>query len=171
MKKSAVNRFPQGSPEYIILHAKWQRSRGRNPSATFSWERNPRRALRMAERMAYFPESGTYLDGKCPKAYVCSKCGATNCKLWRQYQTFAEHIELLCIRCAGEDQGKDISSANASGKIDTEYGSTDQIGWLVPAVPTEDNETYWGYTSVPQPGCIWWNNLPTFGKARVALPV
>ena len=39
---------------------------------------------------------------------------------------------------------------------------TDQIGWRVPAVPTEENDTYWGYTSVPQPGCDWWANLPFF---------
>ncbi len=38
---------------------------------------------------------------------------------------------------------------------------TDQIGWRVPAVPTEDGKSYWGYTSVPQPGCDWWGSLPT----------
>lgn len=37
---------------------------------------------------------------------------------------------------------------------------TDQIGWRIPAVPTEENDTFWGYTSVPEPGCIWWRNLP-----------
>lgn len=38
---------------------------------------------------------------------------------------------------------------------------TDQIGFRVPAVPTEENDTFWGYTSVPEAGCIWWGNLPT----------
>jgi len=42
---------------------------------------------------------------------------------------------------------------------------TDQIGWRVPAVPTEDGKSYWGYTSVPQPGCDWWSNLPTTSSA------
>lgn len=37
------------------------------------------------------------------------------------------------------------------------------IGWLVAAIPTEDGETYWGFTSVPQEGANWWNNLPTRG--------
>jgi len=37
---------------------------------------------------------------------------------------------------------------------------SDAIGWLVPAVPTEDNETYWGYTSVPDAGVAWWRALP-----------
>ena len=36
----------------------------------------------------------------------------------------------------------------------------DQIGNLVPAIPTEDGETFWGYSSVPQDGCEWWYRLP-----------
>jgi len=36
----------------------------------------------------------------------------------------------------------------------------DQIGWLVPAVPTPDGESFWGYTSVPQDACQWWHALP-----------
>jgi len=43
----------------------------------------------------------------------------------------------------------------------TERERTDQIGWRVPAVPTEDGGTFWGYTSVPQAGCDWWASLPT----------
>jgi hypothetical protein len=42
----------------------------------------------------------------------------------------------------------------------TEREKTDQIGWRVPAVPTEEGDTYWGYTSVPDPGVEWWQNLP-----------
>ncbi len=38
---------------------------------------------------------------------------------------------------------------------------TDQIGWRVPAIPTEENNSYWGYTSVPGPGIDWWSHLPT----------
>ena len=34
------------------------------------------------------------------------------------------------------------------------------IGWLVPAVPTEEGNTFWGYTSVPYQGVYWWDNLP-----------
>lgn len=43
-----------------------------------------------------------------------------------------------------------------------ERETTDQIGWRVPAVPTKENDTYWGYTSVPDDGCKWWDNLPVF---------
>lgn len=40
-------------------------------------------------------------------------------------------------------------------------GGTDQIGWRVPAVPTEEGDTYWSYTSVPDAGVQWWRRLPT----------
>lgn len=31
---------------------------------------------------------------------------------------------------------------------------------MIPAVPDSDGEC-WGYTSVPEEGCAWWQNLPT----------
>ena len=37
---------------------------------------------------------------------------------------------------------------------------TDQIGCRVPAVPTEEGDTFWGYISVPREGCDWWSSLP-----------
>lgn len=49
------------------------------------------------------------------------------------------------------------------GMRESEIGGskTDQIGWRIPAVPTEANDTYWGYTSVPEPGVQWWKRLPS----------
>jgi len=44
----------------------------------------------------------------------------------------------------------------------SERQRTVQIGWRVPAIPTEDGDTFWGYTSVPQAGCDWWAKLPFF---------
>lgn len=88
--------------------------------------------------------------------YKCSECGARGVKLWRQYNTMADNLELLCLRCSEKDQGKEL-------------GDSDQIGWLVPAVPTElpnadgcipKGETFWGYTSVPGWGVKWWYKLP-----------
>lgn len=74
----------------------------------------------------------------------CSKCGKVTCKLWRQYQTMADHCDLMCRDCAEADQDVELTG--------------DQIGWLVPAVPTWP-ATFWGYTSVP-PGAIrWWKEL------------
>ena len=46
----------------------------------------------------------------------------------------------------------------------TERERSDQIGWRIPAIPTKENDTYWGYTSVPQEGCDWWYRLPTLSS-------
>lgn|SRR5574337_28992 len=88
--------------------------------------------------------------------YSCSKCKVKGVKLWRQYQTFADHIELLCASC-----GAPGVHVDDKGRCESEYGRTDQIGsWLVPAVPVGD--TYWGYTSVPSQDVEWWKALPTY---------
>lgn len=105
-----------------------------------------------------------------PGTYFCSKCNAKGVKLWRPYNSF--NIRLLCADCAAEDQGKDISSMDEYGSHEsklsdgTPAGKCDQIGWFVPAVPTEDAHpgfkdslAYWGYTSVPQEGVDWWKRL------------
>ncbi len=108
-----------------------------------------------------------YSKREVPPNYKCGKCGATGCKLWREYQTFLEHQTLLCANCAAKDQKKDISDIDAEGRYTLDpktFGraqKSDQIGWYVPAVPTEENDSYWGYTSVPQAGCDWWDRLPT----------
>ena len=44
---------------------------------------------------------------------------------------------------------KDVSQAYSSGETA-----------MIPAVPDEDGD-YWGYTSVPEDRCKWWNELPT----------
>lgn len=92
-----------------------------------------------------------YLTCDTPLQYVCSKCGLIKVRLWRQYQTCADNIKLLCVKCACEDQNEDINNI---------LQHRDTIGWLVPAVPTEEGDTYWGYTSVPQNDVNWWYNLP-----------
>ncbi len=126
-----------------------------------------------------------------PSLYRCTTCGAFGCKLWREYQTFANHTELVCCDCAGRSQKKDMSDIDAEGRRMSFYrltrrqrryrarhgtvgrrgarmvpaqepsGRTDQIGWRVPAVPTEDGEGFWGYSSVPDDGVKWWRALPT----------
>lgn len=86
--------------------------------------------------------------------YVCTSCGAANCRLWREYQTMASRTKLLCCNCAERDQ-------NRKCNLDSdERMKHDQIGWLVPAVPTPEWDTFWGYTSVPDDGVQWWYNLP-----------
>jgi len=104
------------------------------------------------------------------RKYRCSNCGASGVKLWRQYQTFADCIELLCANCACTDQKKDVSKLDGEGRYeDEDLGGgqrCDSIGWLVPACPVIEKdgrfETYWGYTSVPQKDVDWWRALPNF---------
>jgi hypothetical protein len=49
MNKSVLYQHEQGSAEQVVAHAAWQRSRGRNPSTSFVGERNPRKALELAD--------------------------------------------------------------------------------------------------------------------------
>ncbi len=105
-----------------------------------------------------------YLLKETPPSYVCGGCGAKGCKLWRDYQTFLENQSLRCCDRAAKEQGKNIASMTEDGTYDSDQDApgmkVDQIGWRIPAVPTEENDTFWGYSSVPQPGVEWWKNLP-----------
>ena len=84
-----------------------------------------------------------------PDGYICGRCNIDGVKLWREYNAFLDHQQLLCGDCASKDQDRPV-----------DISDSDQIGWMVPAIPTEDGKTYWGYTSVPQDGCDWWHGLP-----------
>ena len=107
-----------------------------------------------------------YSKKEPPVDYKCAECGATGCKLWREYQTVSP--KLLCANCAAKDQKKDISDIDTEGRRhNTAGGRTDQIGWYVPAVPVEEGDGFWGYTSVPQAGCDWWKDLPTLPQQHI----
>ena len=96
-----------------------------------------------------------------PKKYKCTTCGVHGCKLWREYQTFLDQQTLECCDCAGKSQNKNVSTIDQLGMRKTDSGLCDQIGFRVPAVPTEDGKTFWGYSSVPSSGIGWWKSLPT----------
>lgn len=100
-----------------------------------------------------------YTTNKVPKNYKCSNCGRKGCKLWRQYQIFVDQVELLCSNCGRKSQGVEYDIDQKGYHLGRFNIKSDQIGWLVPAVPTEDERTYWGYTSVPEMGVKWWRNL------------
>lgn len=87
-----------------------------------------------------------------PPEYRCEECRTAGCKLWRRYNTFVNHIKLLCVDCAEKDQKKRLTP------------ESDAIGSWVPAVPTEEDDTYWGYTSIPQAEYGWWDRLPLRGR-------
>lgn len=94
-----------------------------------------------------------YASSVPPDAYRCTTCGAHGVKLWRLYATLANQTDLLCRDCAGKAEGRDVSE-------NYERSDSDQIGWRVPAVPTEEGDAYWGYAGVPDAGVQWWRRLP-----------
>jgi len=99
-----------------------------------------------------------------PEEYKCALCGATKCKLWREYMTFGP-ITILCVDCAGKDQEKDVSAMDEAGTMPSVHGMRiDSIGWRVPAIPHETGG-YWSYTVVPKAGRLWWERLPTRVKS------
>ena len=102
----------------------------------------------------------SYSKNETSKGYQCKHCKATGVKLWREYCTCADYVILLCAECAAKEQKADISTMDAEGIRESEYGKTCQIGNRVPAVPTEDGESFWGYTSVPEDGVKWFRKLP-----------
>ena len=102
-----------------------------------------------------------YASSAVPSSYQCGACGVSNCKLWRDYMTRLDELTLWCCNCAAKDQDTHVGSMTEEGKYLGEQGTlTDCIGDLVPAIPVEPNNTYWGYSSVPPRGCAWWRNLP-----------
>jgi hypothetical protein len=52
MKKSIFTMLVPGSPEYVVAHAKWKKSRGRMPSMAYRGIRNPEKALALAVAMS-----------------------------------------------------------------------------------------------------------------------
>ncbi len=100
-----------------------------------------------------------YSKNQVSEDYKCDQCHKMGIKLWREYQTFQP--QLLCAKCAAEDQNKNINSMNSGGFYHTtRFGWSEQIGWYIPAVPDEEEFGFWGYTSVPDEGINWWRNLP-----------
>jgi hypothetical protein len=89
--------------------------------------------------------------------YKCDECGVEGVKLWREYQTFLDHQTLRCVDCAQKNQEVVEDYFEAMNKGEKHL---DQIGWLVPAVPTVEMDTYWGYTTVPEDRVEWWWALP-----------
>jgi hypothetical protein len=99
-----------------------------------------------------------YSKQEVSEDYICSECGVKGVKLWRNYQS--TRIILLCASCAAKYQHVDISSMDEKGLYLGKFSITDQIGWYAPAVPCQVLDTFWGYTSIPDEGAIWWQNLP-----------
>lgn len=95
------------------------------------------------------------------ETYQCDNCGVKNHKLWRDYNTFLSHQKFLCAACAVDDQGKDYEIDDEGCHPDRFGGKSDQIGWLVPHVPSADGTEVWGYCAAPPDRVKWWKELPT----------
>lgn len=122
----------------------------------------------------------SYVTGYVPSQYHCGECGKHGLKLWRNC-TFLYHQSLLCGDCACEEQNSKVKkftvtegSGKRLGRITVTVlhqpdpnmlsgDSGDQIGWRIPAVPTEDGAAFWNYMefSIGLGGSEeWWNRLP-----------
>jgi hypothetical protein len=117
------------------------------------------------------PKPGEIRMGRCdysggaPRGYTCNRCRAHGVKLWRDYNTFLNHQELMCAACLQQHAASKgyAGEVNERGRWATRPGegySSDSFCWRVPAVPTADGRTFWGYSSVPPEGCTWWDRLP-----------
>ena len=89
--------------------------------------------------------------------YTCGGCGATGVRLWRRWNTFVSHQSLTCMTCSELDQSATMMEGH------------DQIGSRIPAVPTEENDTFWGYSSVPDDAVQWWLGMPEKRSAQRVL--
>jgi hypothetical protein len=107
-----------------------------------------------------------YSSRSVPSEYHCGKCGAIGVKLWREYQTFLDHQSSPREEAASHTPSRRTTPAESLSRrvmmLRCNGGSDrggDQIGWRIPAVPTENGETFWGYSSVPDEGVTWWKRL------------
>ncbi len=88
-----------------------------------------------------------------PDGYRCGGCNAHGVKLWRDYNTFLDHQRLRCAACATKEAADDAAPVDDEGRHESKYGMrTDQVAGMVPAIPTAEGDTFWGYSSVPHAG-------------------
>jgi hypothetical protein len=97
-------------------------------------------------------------DGETPSGYRCLVCNAHGVRLWREYNCIASAITLRCFDCAILKAGG--TAKPYSFEKGQHYTPDDsEISGLVAAIPTAEGDTFWGYSSVPDEGCVWWRSL------------
>lgn len=101
-----------------------------------------------------------YSSTATPSSYVCGNCKKSGVKLWRDYETFLQNQTLRCADCAAREADVDISTMNDDGSRLEDGRRCVEIEWRIPAIPTAENDTFWGYTSSPLASREWWARLP-----------
>ncbi len=92
MKKSQVNVFDKGTPDYVIAHAVRQQKRGRRPSMAFLGERNPEKALALAKR---FKGCNMVVSQDGEKQWKVTFNGAIAAQIHMDYQNQADKVVLM----------------------------------------------------------------------------
>lgn len=100
--------------------------------------------------------------------YSCDDCGSSGLKLWRDYNAFLNHQTLTCVPCLMKsfDPSKDRSELDEYRVLDdsgnfTFSGGT-EINGKIPAMLTEEGDTFYGFTSVSDASYRSWCALPTY---------
>ncbi len=104
-----------------------------------------------------------YSSQNIPDSYMCSLCGASQCKLWK-----TERIDTTyCVACVARRVKITTEEIDDDGTIsDPHYrehpGRTNHIGWFIPAIPRRNKDGGW-YTDTPNSAqeSLWWRNIPT----------
>lgn len=108
----------------------------------------------------------SYETQDAPADYVCEFCKAKGVKLWRGYNDFFP--KLSCFDCSIKNSNRfviqdiDTNGCSIAAPSEAEVeGSCLEVclGWYNPAVPSEDNQAYWGLTSTPKEAWAWWKGL------------
>lgn len=80
--------------EYVYLHGKWQRSRGRNPSILFGNHTGPREAFEAARSLV-----GEYLDRVCCYKEARTWSWSKELAVAVMQRQALEEIRLLALTC------------------------------------------------------------------------
>ncbi len=90
--------------------------------------------------------------------YKCTKCGTTECKMWKERSS----LFLYCALCAGKKESVDVSSINKDGMILKNGELTNQIGYMFPAIPVDEQSTrFYAYSFTPMKKIEEWKKLPS----------
>lgn len=107
--------------------------------------------------------------------YQCSSCSVDGMKLWRPIHGLSGW---LCARCATDIERSRLQDETdrhllSIWPFDTDgnftFSAGDQLGDMLPAVPTVDGSEVYGYGSVPEERARWWHAMPTHADTALEI--